>query len=104
MIYGEFLDRLAKLKGFEWFLHGGQIRAHGRKSRVEYCPITALAKVVSGEDYHMGEHAEAATALHLNVEVASSIVDAADDRRVDVKHEKVKIIRAQLLQVTGLAC
>lgn len=106
MTYHEFLDRLAKLRQFKWFLANHQIRAWQRNAGEEYCPITAVAEVVTGEFYGLGEYREAASALGLAEKVASGIVDAADNdcgEFIKRHRQRVKIIRAQLLQITGLA-
>lgn len=103
MTYHEFLDRLAKAKGFIWSLENGQIRAQRGKRDEQYCPITAVAEVVTGGFYSLGDFDGAASDIGLDPNVAGHIVDATDDSIKHVGARRRKIIRAQLLQVTGLA-
>ena len=101
MTKAEFMRELAKLKGRfglkeEWG-KGSVLRT---KDKECLCPVLAVQRVSGGPVRDNDEWESAAKFLNLSVDVACSIVDAADAGSMWKPH--TVRTRAQLLKAVGL--
>lgn len=82
MTGAQFYEKLGEAsERMKWFIDGNKnIRGKFRysKKKKEYCPITAVAKLVKNEFYDIGDFEVAADSLKLNNNHANEIADAAD--------------------------
>jgi hypothetical protein len=76
MSFDDLLAEASKLRG--WKVVGGAIRRFGAEGRYLQCPITAVARAVTGKIYFLSEFYKAGAAIGLDRPTIRQIVAAAD--------------------------
>lgn len=106
----QFFEELAKLpRQYDCFGNrgSGAIRMYRRGVNNCYCPLTAVASSVLGEEYSVGDMLDAGCALGLSREDARSIYLAADGYR-DYRDQYGRLVdlrplRQRLVEALGEA-
>jgi hypothetical protein len=76
MLIDELLAEASKMRG--WKIVGGAIRRFGSEGRYLQCPITAVARAVTGKIYFLSEYRKAGAAIGLDRRTVRQLVSAAD--------------------------
>jgi hypothetical protein len=95
MTKNEFFEKLGNIRR-KWKLDGdGSIRANCRHEghKEEVCPITDVAKQVTGKLFSLYQYGAAAKALKLNMNVACNIIRAADGKDSKLRRRLLKTLR-----------
>jgi hypothetical protein len=72
------------------------------QKRTWCCPITAVARELTGEKYDCGFYPDAAEAMGLDAKFAVDVANAADDTTSVLESPKLKRLRKKLLKVLEL--
>ena len=80
---------------YYWHLDGDSLRGYlrGSNNNIEYCPITALARVKVGKVFELGEFDKAADELEL-IDDPTDITEAADNEDTDYPQLRRSLLKA----------
>ena len=105
MTYKTFLEKLAKTADhfhYDWFIVWGSasLRLHDERNKRIYCPITAVARMETGQFWQPGSAPDAGLKIALPIFRRNQIIRAAD--LADVEPEvRDDLFKATLIRKSG---
>ena len=93
----QFMKHLESISNhkFKFRILGGVIRTKYEDCKYDFCPLTAVCKSLTGDEYALSHYVEAARIIGISHECAREIVCAADGCYGKTRNQLLKALKLE---------